>query len=77
MPIGGHLEAKAIATVFKNELAAGVPLYVAAVKSSIGHLEGAGGLAGIIKTISPLERGRTPPNIWFQRLNPLFRRNGI
>jgi len=40
------------------------------VKSNIGHLEGASGLAGIIKTVMILERGIIPPNANFDTLNP-------
>ncbi|KAJ2994317.1 hypothetical protein NUW58_g1586 [Xylaria curta] len=39
------------------------------VKSNIGHLEGASGLAGIVKTILILERGIIPPNALFQKWN--------
>jgi acyl transferase domain-containing protein/NADPH:quinone reductase-like Zn-dependent oxidoreductase/SAM-dependent methyltransferase len=42
---------------------------VQAVKSNIGHLEGASGLAGIIKTVLALERGVVAPNTNFERLN--------
>jgi acyl transferase domain-containing protein len=40
------------------------------VKSNIGHLEGASGIASIIKTIMVLETGIIPPNANFEQLNP-------
>lgn len=41
------------------------------MKSNIGHLEGASGVAGVIKAILALENGILPPNsINLQNLNP-------
>lgn len=41
-----------------------------AVKSNLGHLEGASALAGIIKAVLVLEKGVIPPNTNFEKLNP-------
>lgn len=40
------------------------------MKSNIGHLEGASGLAGVVKSVLSLERGLIPPNANFEVLNP-------
>ena len=42
------------------------------MKSNVGHLEGASGIAGIIKTIMVLEAAVIPPNANFEALNPLI-----
>lgn len=69
-PIGDPIEAGAIGAVFKNQRSQTEPLLIGAAKSNIGHLEGASGLASLIKTIMVLEKGVIPPNIWFERPNP-------
>lgn len=68
--LGDPIEAHAIYSAFKNSRPPGEPLYIGGVKSNIGHLEGASGLAGLIKSIFVLESGIIPPNIWFERVNP-------
>ena len=45
-------------------------VFSGAVKSNIGHLEGASGIAGLIKTIMVLEKALIPPNANFECLNP-------
>ena len=45
-------------------------LFSGAVKSNIGHLGGASGIAGVIKTIMVLEKAIIPPNTNFEILNP-------
>jgi len=45
-------------------------LYVGSVKTNIGHLEGASGLAGVIKAVMSLEKGIIAPNLWFEQGNP-------
>jgi len=69
-PVGDPLEARAIGAVFQRERSAEEPLLVGAVKSNIGHLECASGIAGLIKTVLVLEHGLVPPNIWFEKPNP-------
>lgn len=68
--VGDPVEASAIGMAFRSSRTWKDPLYVGAVKSNIGHLEGASGIAGVIKAILVLEKAVIPPNASFERLNP-------
>ncbi|POR33277.1 Polyketide synthase [Tolypocladium paradoxum] len=46
------------------------PIVVGSIKPNIGHLEGAAGVAGMIKGVLVLEHGKIPPNINFESGNP-------
>ncbi|KAI1778653.1 putative polyketide synthase [Hypoxylon cercidicola] len=62
-------EAQAIGSVFRQYRSPSEPMNIGAVKSNIGHLEGASGLAGLIKAVMVLEKGIMPPNANFEKLN--------
>ncbi|KAK7956628.1 uncharacterized protein PG986_005850 [Apiospora aurea] len=64
---GDPLEARAIFnTIGSNRT---TNLYAGSVKTNIGHLEGAAGVAGVIKASLVVERGLVPRNLWFEKLN--------
>ncbi|KAE8834902.1 hypothetical protein PTNB85_06235 [Pyrenophora teres f. teres] len=67
---GDPLEARAILNTVGSVENRKSDLYVGSVKTNIGHLEGAAGVAGIIKAALAVERGLIPPNLWFEKLNP-------
>ncbi|KAI1411801.1 putative polyketide synthase [Hypoxylon sp. FL1857] len=69
-PLGDPLEARAIGAAFRNHRSVSDPIYVGASKSNIGHLEGASGIASIVKAVLALEKGVIPPNANFEKLNP-------
>jgi acyl transferase domain-containing protein len=46
------------------------PVVLGAVKTNIGHLEGAAGVVGLIKAIEVLRHRRVPGNVHFKTLNP-------
>lgn len=64
--IGDPVEAEALSIAFTKDRPSDMPLLVGSVKTNIGHLEAASGLAGIIKAIYALENGMIPPNINFE-----------
>ncbi|MFD0547747.1 beta-ketoacyl synthase N-terminal-like domain-containing protein [Streptomyces rectiviolaceus] len=56
--LGDPIEADALADVYGRDH--GSPVYLGAVKTNIGHLEAAAGIAGLIKAAVCLDRGEIP-----------------
>ncbi|KAI0401723.1 hypothetical protein F4802DRAFT_618422 [Xylaria palmicola] len=48
----------------------GEKMLVGSIKSVVGHVEGAAGLAGVAKVIWCLQNKLVPPNLHFENLNP-------
>ena len=71
-PAGDPIEAEAIQTAFfpEGENPGLSKLYVGSIKTIVGHLEGAAGLAGLLKTSLAMKNSAIPPNMLFNRLNP-------
>lgn len=59
----------AISSVFAQNRTAQAPLYVGSIKTNLGHLEAASGLAGVIKAALAVEKAVIPPNINFEKQN--------
>lgn len=66
--VGDPSEAAAIARTVGADRP--TPCLLGSVKTNIGHLEAAAGIAGIIKAALCLHHGRVPPNLHFQEPNP-------
>ncbi|EZF68845.1 hypothetical protein H105_08627 [Trichophyton soudanense CBS 452.61] len=65
---GDPRELRALSSVFASTR--DEPLWIGSVKTNIGHLEGASGLAGIMKATMALEKHQIPPNMHFNTPNP-------
>lgn len=74
--LGDSIELNALKEVFATGKRRS-PLYIGSVKSNIGHLEAAAGIAGLIKTVLMLEHKQIPPNLHFKAVNPLIELNTI
>jgi acyl transferase domain-containing protein len=67
-PVGDPIEARAVAAAL-SDAGEREPLLIGSVKTNIGHLEPASGLAGLIKAVLVLERRQVPPNLHFEQPN--------
>jgi phthiocerol/phenolphthiocerol synthesis type-I polyketide synthase C len=68
--LGDPIEAKALGVVLGQGRAAGSRCRLGSVKSNIGHLEAAAGIAGLIKVALALHHRQLPPSLHFQTPNP-------
>ena len=68
--LGDPIEARALGTVYGRGRPEGSPLCVGSVKTNLGHLEAAAGVAGFIKAVLAVQRGHIPPNQHFETPNP-------
>ncbi|MFI9588031.1 type I polyketide synthase [Streptomyces sp. NPDC052236] len=69
--VGDPIEAAALGAVFAESHTAGNPLLIGSVKTNIGHLEGASGIAGLIKTVLCISERELAPSLNFDTPNPL------
>ncbi len=74
--LGDPIELEALAATIGKSGAGSGACYVGSVKTNIGHLEGAAGVAGLIKAALVLHHGEIPPNLHFTKLNPHIRIDG-
>ncbi|KAF4879129.1 Highly reducing polyketide synthase FUM1 [Colletotrichum siamense] len=65
-PVGDPLECEAVGRVFGDHDG----IYIGSVKTNIGHVEGAAGLASVLKMTLALQNDMIPPNANFKSPNP-------
>ncbi|TRW82360.1 SDR family NAD(P)-dependent oxidoreductase [Mycolicibacterium sp. 018/SC-01/001] len=68
--LGDPIEARALGTVLGKGRPADRPLLIGAVKSNLGHLEAAAGIAGFAKAVLALQHNTIPANLGYQTPNP-------
>ena len=66
------IEASAIGATFQQYRTPENRLFVGAVKSNVGLVGGASGIASLIKTIQVLEKALIPPDIGYEKCNPVI-----
>jgi acyl transferase domain-containing protein len=69
-PMGDPVEIAALTKAFGATMRTTGPCAIGSVKTNIGHLDAAAGVAGLIKTVLMLEQKVIPPSLHFVRPNP-------
>lgn len=68
--LGDPIELRALARAFASPNRARRSCAIGSLKSNFGHLDGAAGVAGLIKTILALQHREIPPTLHFEQANP-------
>ena len=68
--LGDPIEVEAIGSVLSQGHSKENPVYIGSVKTNIGHLESASGVAALIKVVLSFQNQAIPPNIHFHNPSP-------
>ncbi len=69
-PLGDSIEVAALTQAFQPKTTKKQFCALGSIKSNIGHLDNAAGVAGFIKTVLALKNKQIPPSLNFEQLNP-------
>ncbi|WAP54081.1 type I polyketide synthase [Streptomyces sp. S465] len=69
-PVGDPVEAAALGAALGTARTDGTPLLVGSAKTNVGHLEGAAGIVGLLKTALGIRHRQLPPSLHFTAPNP-------
>jgi acyl transferase domain-containing protein/NADPH:quinone reductase-like Zn-dependent oxidoreductase/NAD(P)-dependent dehydrogenase (short-subunit alcohol dehydrogenase family)/SAM-dependent methyltransferase/acyl carrier protein len=68
--VGDPIEANALAAALCHNRSAEAPLPIGSIKTNLGHLETAAGVAGLLKAMLVVKYGQIPPSLHFKSPNP-------
>ena len=74
--LGDPIEFESLAAVVGQGRPAERPCHIGSVKTNIGHLEAAAGIAGLIKVVLSMVRSEIPPHLHLKKLSPYIRLEG-
>ena len=69
-PLGDPIEVRALGAVLGEGRSPELPLKIGSVKTNIGHLESAAGVASLIKVVLSLQNQQLPPHLHLKQRNP-------
>ena len=68
--LGDPIEIQALGKVMREGHSKDAPVIIGSVKTNMGHLESAAGVAGLIKLVLTLQHGEVPPHLHLEKPNP-------
>src|SRR5271165_2433562 len=68
--VGDPIEAHALASALCEDRSEAAPLLIGSVKTNLGHLETAAGIAGLVKALLVLKHRQIPASLHFETPNP-------
>ena len=68
--LGDPIEVQAASSVYGEGRESECPLLIGSVKTNVGHLESAAGVAGVIKVLLAMREGVIPKHLHFEEPNP-------
>jgi len=71
-PLGDPIEIAALRKAFGVRPETRASCAIGSVKTNIGHLDAAAGIAGLIKTVLALRHGEIPPSLHYETPNPVI-----
>ena len=69
-PLGDPIEIRALTKAYRTPPTSARTCAIGAVKTNIGHLSGAAGVSGLIKTVLALQHRQLPPSLNYTQPNP-------
>jgi acyl transferase domain-containing protein/SAM-dependent methyltransferase len=70
--LGDPIEVRAASAVLCQDRPRDLPLAIGSIKTNIGHLEAAAGLAGLLKVIVALQKRQIPPHLHLNKKSPFI-----
>jgi thioester reductase-like protein len=74
--LGDPIEVKSLKAVLMQNRKPELPCWLGSLKTNIGHLEAASGIASVIKVVLALQNKEIPPHLHLKQLNPYISLEG-